>query len=310
MNSFFRELKQRKVYRVALGYAVVAWLVVQISATVMPAYHAPDWILPVFMVEWRWTLRESLQKAREAASKALEIDNSLAEAHAALALVTLNADLDVHGARRELERAIALDPNYAPAHHWLGAVLNLLGETNRGNGEFKRAVELDPFSPIINTLFGYYGLILTRRYPEAIAQLRKTIELEPNFFFSHGVLGMALVLNGQIDQGIAEYERAQQLLPDLGKLGYSVNAYARKGEREKALQILQRIKQSSNTPIRAFDVAIGYAGLGDKNEARNYLERSYSQKETDIITIRINPLLDPLHSDPRFEALAQKVLPN
>src|SRR5262249_10918844 len=252
---------------------------------------------------------ESLRKARDAAIKALEIDNSLAEGHAALARV-LNADLDVRGARRELERAIELNPNYAAAHSWLGWALTPLGEKDLAIAELKRAVELDPFSPIINTVFGFYRLILTRRYPEAIAHLRKTIELEPNFFFSHGVLGVALVLNGQIDEGIAEYERAQQLHPDVGKLGYLVNAYARKGEREKALQLLGRIKKSSSTRIGAFDVAHGYVALGDKNEAMNWLERSYSQKETDILLIRVDPFLDPLHGDPRFEALAQKVLPN
>jgi TolB-like protein/serine/threonine protein kinase/Tfp pilus assembly protein PilF len=263
------------------------------------------------LVWWRLAdPAESLRKAREAAIKALEIDNSLAEAHGALALVLWFADLDVHGARRELERAIELNPNYAAAHLWLARlVLEPFGEYDQAISELKRAIELDPFSPIINANFGW-SLILARRYPEAIAQLRKTIELEPSFFFSHGVLGAALVLNGQIDEGIGEYERAEQLHPEVGKLGYQVNAYARKGDRQKALQILERIKQSSNTRILAFDVAIGYAGLGDKHEAMNCLERSYAQKETAIFWIRVIPLLDTLHGDPRFEALAQKVLPN
>ncbi len=165
-----------------------------------------------------------------------------------------------------------------------------------------------PFSPIINANFGY-GLILARRYPEAIAQLRKAIELEPNFFYTHGMIGVALVLNGRIDEGIAEYERAQQLHPDAGALGFLVNAYARKGDRQKALQILEQIKQSSNTPIWAGAVAVGYVGLGDKNEAMNWLERSYAQKEAAIIQIRVNPFLDPLRGDPRFEALAEKIVP-
>jgi TolB-like protein/Tfp pilus assembly protein PilF len=274
-----------------------------------PAYAglAATYVLLVY-----WTPSEpaeSLRKAREAAIKALEIDNSLAEAHAALALVLMHADLDLHGARRELERAIELNPNYAAVHQWLAWVLEPFGEYDQAISERKRGVELDPFSPIFNAGFGW-SLILARRYPEAIAQLRKTIELEPNFFFSHGVLGAALVLNGQIDEGIAEYERAQQLQPDVGKLGYLVNAYARKGDRQKALQILERIKQSSDTRIEAFDVAIGYAGLGNKNEAMNWLERSYAQKEAAIFWIRVIPLLDTLHGDPRFEALAQKVLPN
>jgi TolB-like protein/Tfp pilus assembly protein PilF len=274
-----------------------------------PAYAglAATYVLFVY-----WTPAEpaeSLRKAREAAIKALEIDNSLAEAHAALALVLMFADFDLRGAQRELERAIQLNPNYAAVHQWLAWVLESFGEYDQAILERKRAVELDPFSPFFNAGFGW-SLVVARRYPEAIAQLRKTIELEPNFFFSHGVLGAALVLNGQIDEGIAEYERAEQLRPDVGKLGFLVNAYARKGDRQKALQTFERIKQSSNSRILAFDVAISYVGLGDKNEAMNWLERSYAQQEGDIFSIRVNPFLEPLHGDPRFEALAQKVLPN
>ena len=188
-------------------------------------------------------------------------------------------------------------------------VLEPFDEYDQATSERKRAVELDPFSPVINMNFGV-GLIWARQYLRR-SRARKTIELEPNIFFSHLCLGAALVLNGQIDEGIAEYERAQQLHPDVGWLSWLVNAYARKGDRQKALQILEQIKQSSNTRILAFGVAIGYVGLGDKNEAMNWLERSYAQKEAPLIfLIRVNPLLDPLHGDPRFEALAQKVLPN
>jgi len=217
-----------------------------------------------------WTLAdpaESLRKAREAAIKALEIDNSLAEAHAALALVLMHADLDLHGARRELERAIELNPNYAAVHQWLAWVLEPFGEYDQATSERKRAVELDPFSPVINVNFGL-GLIWARRYPEAIAQLRKTIELEPNFFISHLCLGAALLLNGQIDEGIAEYERAQQLHPDVGMLSWLVNAYARKGDRQKALQILEQIKQ-----------VVKHANLGVW--CRDWLCRSRRQKRGD-----------------------------
>src|SRR5262249_7667728 len=171
-----------------------------------PAYAG---LAITYVILSEWTSAdpaESLRKAaREPAIKALEIDNTLAEAHAALALVLMRTDQDLHGARRELERAIELNPNYAAAHHWLGGhVLSPFGEKDRAIAELKRAVELDPFSPMFNLKLGL-GLICARRYPEAIAQSRKTVELEPNFFFSHWCLGGALVLNGQIDEGIAEY---------------------------------------------------------------------------------------------------------
>src|SRR5262249_43054028 len=133
----------------------------------------------------QWTPADpatALRNAREAASKALQIDATLAEARAALGLVLINADLNLIAARHEFERAIEINPNYASARHWLAhGVLGPLGEHDQALSELKLAVELDPFSPIINANLGY-EYILARRYPEAIRQLRKAVELDPNFF--------------------------------------------------------------------------------------------------------------------------------
>src|SRR5207245_757370 len=150
---------------------------------------------------------ELFPKARAAAEKALAIDNDLAEAHVSLGLLH-GADLNLNAAKREFERAIELNPNYATAHYFLGLeVLAPLGQLDQAVVELKRAVELDPFSVIMNTNFGLC-YILARRYPEAIAQLRKATELDPNFGQTHVFLGHALEVSGDSAGAIREYEKA------------------------------------------------------------------------------------------------------
>jgi TolB-like protein/Flp pilus assembly protein TadD len=179
---------------------------------------------------------EYVPKAKAAAIKALQIDDSLAEAHTALAAALFSNDLNLRESKREFERAIELDPNYAFAHYVFGyTVLPALGEFDRAIAELRRAVDLDPFSVIINANLGYV-YIVARRYPEAIAQLRKTLELDPDFWTTHRNLGEALELSGQLEQAIAEYEKGYKFLNDDHALAYLAHAYALKGEREKALQ--------------------------------------------------------------------------
>jgi TolB-like protein/Tfp pilus assembly protein PilF len=179
---------------------------------------------------------EYVPKAKAAAIKALQIDDSLAEAHTALAAALFSNDLNLRESKREFERAIELDPNYAFAHYVFGyTVLPALGEFDRAIAELRRAVDLDPFSVIINANLGYV-YIVARRYPEAIAQLRKTLELDPDSWTTHRNLGEALELSGQLEQAIAEYEKGYKFLNDDHALAYLAHAYALKGEREKALQ--------------------------------------------------------------------------
>jgi TolB-like protein/Tfp pilus assembly protein PilF len=226
---------------------------------------------------------ESLPNAKAAASKALELDPKLGEAHASLAEIFAN-EVNLREAKREGERAIELAPNYATAHHWFGIdVLSPLGEHDRAIAELRRAVELDPFSPIINTNLGY-GYIVARRNTEAIAQLRKTVELDPNFDFAHSMLGDALALTGRFDEAIAEHEKAYRLNTSrdpptpLMRLAYT---YAMKGDREKALAQLNHAVESIHGPYKcAFGRAVVYMVLGDKNEAINWLEQSSRDKES------------------------------
>ena len=252
---------------------------------------------------------EYVSKAKSAAIKALQLDDSLAEAHTSLA-AALFSELNFRESKREFERAIELNPNYAFAHYSFGyTVLPALGEFDLAITELRRAVDLDPFSVIINANLGY-GYVVARRYPEAIAQLQKTLELDPNFWTTHRNLGEALELSGQLDQGITEYEKSYKFSNDDHALAYLAHAYALKGEREKALQLFTQMRELEQRGIVwSFGFALVYLGLGDKSEAVNRLERSYQNKEAAKISlIKVEPLLDPLRGDPRFEKLANEIV--
>jgi len=221
-----------------------------------------------------------------------------------------HSDLNLRESKRELQRAIELNPNYAAAHHWLGKALWVAGEFDYAIAELKRAVELDPFSLVINTALGY-TYTLARRYPEAIAQLRKTIELDPNVYFPHGALGRALELSGQIEGAIAEYEKPHPPDEEAGVVALLGHAYALKGEREKALRQLNQMKElEQHGTAWAYGFALLYVGLDNKDEALKWLERSYQAKDyVSISLIKVDPFLDPLRGDPRFEKLANQIVP-
>ncbi len=261
---------------------------------------------------------EVFPKARAAADKALAIDNNLAEAHVSLGLVLSDADLNLKAAKREFERALELNPNYAAAHYFLGiVVLAPLGQFKQAIVELKRAVELDPFSAIMNMNLGtcYF---FARHYPEAIVQFRKATELAPNFLLTRVFLGQALELRGDSAGAIREYEKAYEVEKAYGveqqHLGsiYLARSYVLQGEREKALQLLGQLEdlKRRNGRVLAFGLALIHLRLGQKQQAIDWLERSYLDKETGAIgNIKVNPMLDPLRGDPRFEALVAKIVP-
>ena len=257
---------------------------------------------------------EYLPKAKAAANKALALDNTLAEAHTSLAFLLFKSDGNLGESKREFERAIALNPNYAFAHYLFGFdVLLPLGEFDKAIAEVNRAIELDPFSVIFNANFGFC-YVDARRYPEAIAQFRKAAELDPSLPLPHIGLAVAHELCGQREQAIIEYQKAS----DLGQhtdtpadwTDLLAHSYALKGERAKALQLLDQFKAlEQRGEAQAFLVALIYVDLGDKNEAIEWLQRSYQNKEFNFIaSINVNPMLDPLRGDPRFEALVKKVI--
>src|SRR5437879_863654 len=257
------------------------------------------------------TPRDCYPKAKAAAKKALELDDNLAEAHTTLAIAIWLYDFDFSQAIREFQRAIEVNPNYAIAHQQYGNnTLSALGRFDDAIVEGKRAVELDPLSLVINTDLGndYY---FARRYDEAIAQLRKTLEMEPGFYIAHLVLGQVLDAKGARDAAIVECQKARGLNDDPSVLGVLARAYGLSGNKMEAEKILDQLKKlSQERYVSAYSFALTYLGLGDKEEALRWLEQSYQDRAgSDIGYIRVDPLLDPLRGDPRFEALAEKIVP-
>jgi serine/threonine-protein kinase len=257
------------------------------------------------------TPREFYPKAIASAKKALELDESLAEAHTTLALGIWNFHFDFAQANREFERAIELNPNYATAHQqYANNTLSTLGRFDDAISEGRRAVELDPLSSVINSdLGGDY--LYADRYDEAIAQFRKLLEMDPGYYFGHFLLGQALEAKGSRDAAIVEYQKARALNDDPSVLGVLARAYGFSGNRAEAQKILDQLKAlRKERYVTAYSFAVVYLGLGDKEEALRWLEKSYEDHAgADIGWIRVDPLLDPLRNDPRFEALAEKIVP-
>jgi tetratricopeptide (TPR) repeat protein len=252
--------------------------------------------------------QESITQARPALKKALELDDSLAEAHASAGLLD-TLELRLERALGDFERAIQLNPNYATAHHWLALGQMSLGHFDPAIAEGKRALELDPLSRIINADLGWIYLN-ARRYDEAETQVRKTLEIDANFFLAHFYLGIVLQVKGRVAQAIPEFQKAFDLNDDLYALAMLANAYARNGQREEADKVLAQLnKEAKSRHVAPYAWAVAYLGLGEKERALAELERAYETHDTNyLFVIKTDPLLDDLRGDARFEALMQKVV--
>ncbi|HEX6731329.1 MAG TPA: protein kinase [Pyrinomonadaceae bacterium] len=250
---------------------------------------------------------ESYPKAKSAAKKALEIDDDLAEAHAALANSLFLSDWNFAESNREFQRAIELNPNYAAAHHWYGGNLLIMAKFDDAIAEMNRAQELDPLSLIINTELGTTYLY-ARQYERSIEQLRKTLQMDQSFYFAHYSLGMAYVMKGSVEEGQAEYQKARQLNDDPFVLALLGHSYAVSGKKDEALRTTEQLKEISRQRyVPAYSLAIVYAGLNEKEQAFEWLEKSYKAHEGYVTILKIDPFLDNLRSDARFAALMLRV---
>jgi len=254
--------------------------------------------------------KDDAQKALAAARKAVELDESLAEAHTSLANA-LVLNLQFSASLPEFQRAIELNPNYATAHHWYGEQLQNDGRFDDALAELRRAQELDPLSLVINSVLGSI-LAVAGRDDEAIEQLRKTIEIDPTFDLTHWFLGQAYENNGQLAEAIAQYEKAVQLNPDPAVLASLARAYALAGRKEETRKILDNLTtESGQRYIPAYSLALIHLSLGDKEEALRFLEKSYEERavfDTGVFgSIKIDRRLEPLRGDPRFENLVERV---
>jgi len=251
---------------------------------------------------------QSIPKGRAAARKALEIDDSLAEAHTALGYDLCVYDWNFAESAREFQRAIELNPNYATAHQWYGdRPLLCLGRIDECVAEVKRAAQLDPLSLIINADVGE-TYIYAGQYDQAIEQLRRTIEMDPNFYNAHWRLGKAYEKKGAVQDALAEYQKARQLNDDplvLASLGHLLGS---SGKRDQALKTLDQLQQMAKERyVSAYSFAIVYEGLGDKEKAFEWLEKGYQERVFEMNYLKVDPLLDGLRSDPRFTDLVRRV---
>ncbi len=248
--------------------------------------------------------KESAPKAWAAATKALELDDSLAEAHTSLAWFKFSYDRDWAGAEREFRRAIELNPNYATAHHWYGFYLALLGRFDEGLAEMRRAQELDPQSLIIHTNVGRL-LYFARQYDAAIEQLKSTLEMEPNFSSAREKLAEAYEAKQMYPEAIAEYQKwatldgDDELASKLGQ-GYATSGY--RGAIRKWIDHIGTTREQDFTLL-----ALLYSALGDKDQAFYWLEKAYQAHSTWLDHLRVHPMFDNLRADPRFADLLRRI---
>jgi TolB-like protein/DNA-binding winged helix-turn-helix (wHTH) protein/Flp pilus assembly protein TadD len=250
---------------------------------------------------------EALPRAKTAALKAIEIDPTSGEAHASLALV-LSHQRDWAAAENEFKRALQLSPGYANAHHWYGDYLSVVGRHEEALVEAKRAFELDPLSPMINTWLGlrYYH---ARRYDEAIEQGRKILEFDPNFAAAHLLLGQAYVQKGLHAQAISDLQSATSLSGNsplyLAQVGV---AYAAAGNNAEALRVIDHLqKLATQRYVSSYGLAQIYAALGDEQHAMKWLQSAYDERAVWMQYIKVDPVLDSLRSQPRFQDLVRQM---
>ena len=250
--------------------------------------------------------REYYPKVREAALRAIQIDDSLAEAHGLMAGVLLFYDADWAAAEREYRRAIQLDPQFAAAHQRYALNLMWMGRFDQALAEIRIAQELDPLSPVFQINEGeiYYN---SRQFAKAIEQCLKVLEQEPAHFNAHRLLGEAYTATGAYDKAVHALRTAVSSGGGgiaKGKLGY---AYAMSGARARALAIIDELTQSENAAIFSFDIGAIYLGLGDKDRAFQWLRRACDERTRSRIFLKVAPVLDALRSDRRYEELLNRV---
>jgi TolB-like protein/Flp pilus assembly protein TadD len=251
---------------------------------------------------------ESDSKMVWAATKALELDDAIAEAHAALGLARSVHEWDWPTGEREFRRAINLNPGYATAHSWYAQILMMTGRTEESLAESNQAGKLDPLSPSMYALWAEQ-LTWAGQYDQAIEKCNKALELDPNSATAHLRLGIAYEAKKDYEKAIAELEKARDLSKRsayfLRSLGH---AYAKAGRSGQAQQVLLELKEDSTKGyVSPFSFALVYAGRGDKQQAFDWLEKAYQQRDPSLSTMGRDPRLDPLRSDPRFRDLLRRV---
>ena len=252
--------------------------------------------------------REAYPRAKAAALKALEMDESLAEAHTSLAWIRMFNDWDWAGAEKEFKRAIELNPNYATAHHWYSVCLILQGRQQESMAELRRAREIDPLSLILNALEGVH-LYLMGRYPEARKQLEQLRELEPSFALGRQYLGNVYAREGKLVAAVSEYEEALRISgrnpTDVAALAL---AYGVAGQKDEARSLLAELTRRSETEyVSPVELSTVYIGLGENERAFELLEKAYRERDARFPYLGLLPLPEEVRTDPRYGEMLRRI---
>ena len=257
--------------------------------------------------------KEAFPKAKEAASKALEMDPELADAHATLGFVNFYFDWDGLAAESEFQHALRSNPNYAMAHAWYAEDLAAMGRFAEAFAETKRAQESDPVSLTVGAVYGNVAY-LAGQNDEAVDELKKAIEIDPAYPRLHFRLGNAYLRRGMYEQALPEFLKAVQLTGGGDQYGdqYYESAvgytYAILGKTADARKVLDTLVRRSETRyVPAYAIALIYTGLGDKEHVFEWLEKSYQDRSTSMAYLKVDPILKDYRSDPRFIALANRI---
>ena len=257
------------------------------------AYSAPSEVFP---------------RAKAAALRALEIDGTLTEAHASLAYVRLYYEWDWSDAEEEFRGVIPPNPTYSTGHLYYANYLAAMGRFPEATAQFEKACDLDPLSLIRNTGIGW-TLYFSRQYDAAVEALRKTLEIDAHFVYAHVMLGQSYLQLGRFHEAIAQFQTASELSgaspPYHAMLGH---AFAAAGNSSEAYKILNQLKeQSARSYLSSYCIAEVYLGLGDADQALQWLEKAYEERARQMLMLKVEPEVDRLRSDSRFENLLQRM---
>lgn len=247
--------------------------------------------------------RDGFPKAKEAAIKALEIDESLAEAHTSLAFIKFRWDRDRVEAEREFQQAIRLKPNYAPAHQWYSSFLIALERFDEAIAEAKRTEELEPLSFTASSHLGwiYY---LAGKSDKAIEQCSKILELDPNSFPARRYRGLAYEQKGMYHEAIDEFQKGVKVSGSPLMLALLGHAYAASGQKSEAQRVLSELSDLQNRRyVSSYTVGAIYAGLGDKDQAFKWLEKAYDERDVWLMNLKVDPVFAKIRTDKRFTDL-------
>jgi serine/threonine protein kinase/Tfp pilus assembly protein PilF len=252
--------------------------------------------------------KEAYPKAKSAVNKALEIDNTLSEAHDSLAWIKTNFDWDWEGAEREFRRALELNPGSATAHMRYATFLSAMGRFKEALVEARRAQELDPLSLSIKSVVGVI-FYLARQYEMSIEQLKKALEIDPNSVTTHFYLGETYVAKELYEEAIAAFQKGMTLSRGSPfAVGWLGMAYAFSGQKDEALKMLDRLNElSKERYVSPLNFGIIYLGLGDKDKAVEYFEKAYLERDPFLVFGKVQPLADSVRSHPRFAEILRKM---